>query len=55
MLADIQLPALLLDNYLDVIAVNTILMRMYDTNQIDLHRRMDQPAGLNLLSLFSTL
>lgn len=50
MLADIQLPALLLDNYLDVIAVNAILVKLYDTNQIDLHRRMDQPAGLNLLN-----
>lgn len=51
MLADIQLPALLLDSYLDVIAANAILMELYDTSQIDLSRRMSQPAGLNLLSL----
>jgi len=50
MLADIQLPALLVDHYLDVIAANAILVKMYDTNQIDLYRRVDQPAGLNLLS-----
>lgn len=50
MLADIQLPALLVDNYLDVIAANAILVKLYDTKQIDLHRRMNQPAGFNLLS-----
>lgn len=50
MLGDIQLPALLVDCYLDVIAANAVLVKMYDTNRIDLHRRADQPAGLNLLS-----
>jgi transcriptional regulator with XRE-family HTH domain len=50
MLADIQLPALLLDNYLDVIAVNALLVKLYQTNQIDLSSRMYQPAGLNLLN-----
>lgn len=50
MLADIQLPALLVDNYLDVIAANAILVKLYDTKQIDLHRRLNQPAGFNLLS-----
>ncbi|MCL4303491.1 MAG: helix-turn-helix domain-containing protein [Anaerolineae bacterium] len=50
MLADIQLPALLVDNYLDVIAANAILVKLYDTNQIDLRSRMNQPAGFNLLS-----
>ena len=49
MLADIQLPALLVDNYLDVIAANAILVKLYDTNRIDLHRRLNQLAGLNLL------
>lgn len=51
MLTDIQLPALLLDSYLDVIAINTILMKLYEVSQIDLYNRMNQPAGLNLLSL----
>ena len=51
MLTDIQLPALLVDNYLDVIAANAILMKLYDANKIDLHRRANQSAGLNLLSL----
>jgi hypothetical protein len=51
MLADIQLPALLLDNYLDVIAVNAILVKLYETNEIDLSGRVHQPAGLNLLGL----
>ena len=50
MLTDVQLPALLVDNFLDVIAANAILVKMYDTNQINLHRRADRPAGLNLLS-----
>jgi hypothetical protein len=50
MLTDIQLPALLLDNYLDVIAVNASLVKLYDTNQIDLRHRMNQLAGFNLLS-----
>jgi hypothetical protein len=49
MLADIQLPALLLDNYLDIIAINASLVELYNTHQIDLRRRMSQPAGLNLL------
>lgn len=50
MLADIQLPALLVDNYLDVIAANAILIKLYDAAQIDLRDRLDEPAGLNLLS-----
>lgn len=49
MLADIQLPALLLDNFLDVIAINASLVKLYDTNRIDLSSRRHQPAGLNLL------
>ena len=51
MLSDIQLPALLLDSYLDVIAANGILVKLYDANQLDLHSRMSRPAGLNLLNL----
>lgn len=55
MLADIQLPALLVDNYLDVIAANSLLLQMYGTSQVDLYNRMGQPAGLNLLGfIFSS-
>ncbi|MCB0192476.1 MAG: helix-turn-helix domain-containing protein [Anaerolineae bacterium] len=50
MLTDIQLPALLLDPYLDVIAINDILLNLYQTSQVDLYSRMDKPAGFNLLS-----
>ncbi|MCB0164124.1 MAG: hypothetical protein KDI79_07870, partial [Anaerolineae bacterium] len=50
MLTDIQLPALLLDPYLDVIAINGILLNVYQASQIDLSSRMNQPAGFNLLS-----
>ena len=49
MLADIQLPALLVDSYLDVVAANSILLQLYGTTQVDLYNRMGQPAGLNLL------
>lgn len=49
MLADIQLPALLLDCYLDVIAVNSILLQMYQTTQLDLQSLAGKPAAFNLL------
>ncbi len=49
-LREIQLPALLVDRYLDVIAVNSIALKMYNINQINLQKRQDQPAGFNLLS-----
>jgi hypothetical protein len=49
MLADIRLPALLLDTYLDVIAVNDILLRLYETTAGELAQRIRQPAGFNLL------
>ena len=51
MLADIRLPAILLDTYLDVIAVNAILLRLYDTTFGDLNQQSQQPAGFNLLGL----
>jgi hypothetical protein len=55
MLTDIQLPGLLVDSYLDVIAANSILLEMYGTTQVDLYNRMGQPAGLNLLGfIFSS-
>lgn len=50
MLADIQLPALLVDCYLDVIGTNAVLVKLYDTNRIDLRPRVDRTAGVNLLS-----
>lgn len=50
MMADIQLPALLVDNYLDIIGINAILVKLYDASQIDLRPRMGQTAGFNLLS-----
>ena len=36
MLADIRLPALLLDRYLDVVAVNGLLLKLYQLSEIDL-------------------
>lgn len=56
MLADIQLPALLLDCYLDVIAVNGILLKMYQTTQTDLQSLAETPTAFNLLRfIFSDL
>ena len=49
MLADIRLPALLVDTYLDAIAVNDILLRLFETTYGDLAQRLHQPAGFNLL------
>ncbi|MCA9999390.1 MAG: helix-turn-helix domain-containing protein [Anaerolineales bacterium] len=51
MLADIQLPALLLDCYLDVIAANSLLLQMYQTTALDLQSLAGQPASFNLLWL----
>ncbi|MCB9432409.1 MAG: hypothetical protein H6668_10530 [Ardenticatenaceae bacterium] len=50
-LADIQLPALLLDCYLDVIAANHMLLQMYQTTALDLHHLAGQPSSFNLLWL----
>lgn len=49
MLSDIRLPALLLDRYLDVIAVNGLLLQLYQMSQIDLSQTMHRPGGTNLL------
>ncbi|MBK8988095.1 MAG: hypothetical protein IPM39_18840 [Chloroflexi bacterium] len=49
MLADIRLPALLLDRYLDVVAVNELLLQLYQVSQIDLSSRLGKPGGDNLL------
>jgi hypothetical protein len=55
MLADIRLPALLLDRYLDVLAVNGLLLQLYQVSQIDLSSRLGKPGGSNLLDfIFSS-
>ncbi len=48
-LGDVRLPALLLDRYLDVVAVNGLLLQFYQMSQIDLSQRMGKPGGTNLL------
>lgn len=49
MLGDVRLPALLLDRYLDVVAVNSLLLQLYQMSQIDLSQTMGKPGGTNLL------
>jgi len=49
MLADIRLPALLLDRYLDVVAVNGLLLKLYQLSEIDLSTRVGNAGGMNLL------
>jgi len=49
MLGDIRLPALLLDRYLDVVAVNGLLLQLYQMSQIDLSQVVGKPGGTNLL------
>jgi len=49
MLTDIRLPALLLDRYLDVVAVNGLLMQLYRMSQIDLSQQIKKTGRLNLL------
>ncbi len=48
-LGDVRLPALLLDRYLDVVAVNGLLLQFYQMSRIDLSQRMGKPGGTNLL------
>lgn len=50
MLADIRQPALLLDRYLDVVAVNGLLLQLYQVSHIDLSGLAEQKGELNLLS-----
>lgn len=50
MLREIRLPALLLDRYLDVVAVNGLLLQFYHFSQIDLSQQMGKPGGVNLLN-----
>lgn len=49
MLGDIQLPALLLDRYLDVVAVNGLLLQFYQMPHMDIWQRQGQNSSLNLL------
>lgn len=49
MLADIRLPALLLDRYLDVIAVNGLLLKLYQFSQIEISQQLTPKGGANLL------
>lgn len=49
MLGDIQLPALLLDRYLDVVGVNGLLLQFYQMAQADIRQRQEQNGGVNLL------
>jgi hypothetical protein len=51
MVAEIQLPALLLDQYLDVIAVNALVLPFYQTSIADLQKRAGRPAAFNLLGM----
>jgi hypothetical protein len=41
--------ALLLDRYLDVVAVNGLLFKLYQLSEIDLSTRMANAGGMNLL------
>jgi transcriptional regulator with XRE-family HTH domain len=49
MLGDIQLPALLLDRYLDVVAVNGLLLQFYQMPQVEVWQAQWQNGGVNLL------
>lgn len=49
MLESIRLPALLLDRYLDIIAVNSLLLPLYQLPQPALRQRAQKPGGTNLL------
>ncbi|MBX3000836.1 MAG: hypothetical protein KF893_20105 [Caldilineaceae bacterium] len=51
MVAEIQLPALLLDQYLDVIAVNALVLPFYQISIADLQKRAGRPAAFNLLGM----
>ena len=49
MLQDIRLPALLLDRYLNVVAVNGLLLQFYQMSHINLSQQAGKPGGSNLL------
>ena len=49
LLESIRLPALLLDRYLDIIAVNSLLLPMYQLSPATMHQRAQKPGGTNLL------
>lgn len=49
--ADIQLPALLLDPYLNIIAVNALVLPFYQISLLDLQKRDSEPAQFNLIAM----
>lgn len=49
MLAEIRLPALLVDRYLDVIAINSLLLKLYQLSHIELMSRLKRKGGTHLL------
>lgn len=49
--ADIQLPAVLMDQYLDVIAINALVLPFYQVSMQTLQKRSGEPAPFNLLSM----
>lgn len=51
MVAEIQLPALLLDQYLDVLAVNALVLPFYQMSIANLQKRAGRPAAFNLLGM----
>ena len=51
MLADIQQPALLLDRYLDVVAANALLLKLYQLSLIDLSGLVRKKGLTNLLDI----
>ena len=56
MLADIQLPALLLDHYLDIVAVNRAVLQLYQLPGALITQLQNLPTNLNLLTfIFSPL
>ncbi|MCB0019662.1 MAG: hypothetical protein KDE09_17850 [Anaerolineales bacterium] len=56
MLADIQIPALLLDHYLDIVAVNRAVLQLYQLPSSLITQLQNLPTNLNLLTfIFSPL
>jgi transcriptional regulator with XRE-family HTH domain len=54
-LQDIQLPAVLLDSYLDIIAANSAVLDLYNASHMHIQGRLGQLGGLNLLDyIFSS-
>jgi hypothetical protein len=49
--ADIQLPGLLLDPYLDIIGINALILPFYQISLQDLQKREAEPAQFNLIAM----